>query len=264
MRAMLPMREMLLTAGALLLAGSAIYGTAAQGKPPAKAGTKTAAKPQAAAQKLKTTELPDGTGTIGMPAGWVFEGAYRGTVFCRGPQGSRVVMGHGYVISRPDHPAHQMGIPTGAPFARDGDLVAALKGVLQKADNRLISLRTLEAPPSAPGVPAVYYLYELEAKGKRYSALGYFTTIADNDGTLPYWQLYCSAVMAPKENFIKELPTLMAMWNSWRPNGAKPKAGSEGAMIDAVIADSTRRRAQTLKEQQEMYDRMNARFKETL
>jgi hypothetical protein len=260
------MREILLTTGtavALLLAASATYG-AGQGRQ-GKQGKPAAKNAAAPAVKIKTTELPDGTGTIGMPAGWVFTGAYRGTVFCRGPQGSSVTMGHAFVISRPDHPAHQLGIATSAPMAPDGDLVAALKGVLRSADNRLISLRTLPAPPSAPGVPAVYYLYELESKGKRLTALGYFTTIAGDDGsTLPYWQMYCSVVMAPKETFMKELPTLMAMWNSWRPNGQKPRAGSEGAMIDAVIADSTRRRAQSLKEQQEMFDRMNARFKEAL
>ncbi|MES2462437.1 MAG: hypothetical protein V4671_17785 [Armatimonadota bacterium] len=255
------LRNIVLVGASLLLTTNSGWGQA-KGKP------KTGAKPPAAAAKpavkLKTQELPDGTGTIGLPAGWVINGAYRGTVFCRGPQNGNVTMGHAFVISRPDHPVNQMGIRTSAPMARDGDLVGALQGVLRGANNKLISLRTRPAPSATPGVPALYCLYEMEAGGKHVTALGYFTSLADDDGTLPYWQLYCSVVMISKDVFVKELPTLMAMWNSWRPNGAKPKEGSVGAMIDATIADSTRRRAQTLKEQQEMYERMNSRFQEVI
>jgi hypothetical protein len=63
---------------------------------------------------------------------------------------------------------------------------------------------------------------------------------------------------------MKELPTLMAIWNTWRPNGQKPKPGSDGAMIDAVIADDLKRRRQTLKEQQAAFDRMNEKFKQVI
>ena len=258
------MRRILMTAAALSLLVSAAGPAAAQG---GKAKAKPAAKPQAAAAaaKLTTTELPDGTGTIGLPAGWRITEAYRGTVWARGPQSQQVTMGHAFVISRPDHPANQLGIPTGAAMARDGDLAGALKSVLEKADNRLISLRAMPAPSGLEGVPAVFFSYELEARGKRLAAIGYFTSIgAGGDQTLPYWQLYVSAVMAPRENFMKELPTMMAMWNSWKPNGQKPREGSAGAMIDETIKDSTRRRAQTLKEQQEMYDRMNEKFKQVI
>jgi hypothetical protein len=232
----------------------------AQGK-----GKQTAVGKPAAAAALKTTEFPDGTGTIGVPAGWSIDGSYRGTVGLVGPARQRAHMGMGMPIARPDHPTNNLGIPINGPMAPDGDLVGALKGVLALAKNRLISVRSRPAPSSAPGVPAAYFLYELEAAdGKRITALGYFTSIADDDGTLPHWLLFYSVVMAPKESFMKDLPTLMAVWNSWRPNGAKPKPGSDGAMIDEVIKDSTRRRAQTLKEQQEMYDRMNEKFKQVI
>ncbi|GEM_PF-1938624 len=266
-------REILQSAAAVLCLAAAVAAAGpshAQGKAkkpagkPAPAAAAAAAAAPAAA-KLKTTELPDGTGTIGVPDGWNITEAYRGTVFVRGPQKQLVTMGHAFVISRPNHPAHQLGIPTDAPFAPDGDLVGALKGVLAKANNRLISLRAMPAPSGTPGVPAVFFSYEVEAHGTQFAAIGYFTSIgAGDDQTLPYWQLYVSAVIAPKEIFMKELPTMMAMWKSWQPNGQKPKEGSAGAMIDEAIKDSTRRRAQTLKEQQAAYDRMNEKFKQTI
>jgi hypothetical protein len=228
------------------------------------------AKPAAgaAAAKLTTKEFPDGTGTIGLPVGWRFIESYRGTVRCVSPARQLVTMGMSYIISRPDHPTNefgrQAGIPSPAPFARDGDLAGALRGVLERSNNKLISLRSRPAPSGIPGVPAAFFLYELEAEGKRYTALGYFSAIITDDQTLPYWQLYCSAVMAPKETFMQDLPTLMAIWHSWRPNGQKPKPGSDGAMLDAAIAGDLKRRRETLAEQQAAFDRMNEKFKQVI
>lgn len=91
--------------------------------------------------------------------------------------------------------------------------------------------------------------------------LGYFSAIMDSDQTLTYWQLYSSAVVAPKEAFVKEFSTLMAVWSSYHPNGKKPREGSEAAMIDAAISDNLKRHGQTLKEQQDAFERMNERFK---
>jgi hypothetical protein len=223
----------------------------------------TGAKPaaQAPTVKLTTKEFPDGTGTIGLPADWKIDGSYRGTVFCDGPNSQKVIMGMAFVIGRPSHPANNLGIPYDGPMGRDGDLEGALQAVLAKNGTRLISLRRRDAPSPAPGIPAAFFLYEMESKGKRVIALGYFSAIMENDQTLPYWQLYSSAVMAPKEAFSKELPTLMAIWSAYRPNGKKPREGSDGALIDATIAENLKLRRQTLKEQQEAFERMNERFK---
>jgi hypothetical protein len=216
--------------------------------------------PAAAAPKLSTREFPDGTGTIGLPSGWKIEGSYRGMVFCNGPDSQKAMMGRAAVIGRPDHPANNLGIPYNGPMGRDGDLIGAVQAILAKSGTRLISLRSREAPSPSPGVPAAYLLYEMESKGKRTVALGYFSAIMDSDQTLPYWQLYSSVVMAPKATFVKDFPTLMAVYSSYRPNGGKPREGSDGAMIDAAISDNLKRRRQTLKEQQEAFDRMNERF----
>ena len=172
-------------------------------------GGKKAKPVQAAAPKLTTKEFPDGTGSIGLPADWKIDGSYRGTVFCDGPNSQKAIMGMAFVIGRPNHPAHNLGVPYDGPMGRDGDLAGALQAVLAKNGTKLISLRMREAPSPAPGIPAAYFLYEMESKGIRTIALGYFSAIMENDQTLPYWQLYSSAVMAPKETFLKEFPTLM-------------------------------------------------------
>jgi hypothetical protein len=225
-----------------------------------------AQKPKAAAPavSLTTKEFPDGTGTIGLPAGWSIEGSYRGTVGCNGPESQKAIMGMAFIIGRPDHPNNNLGIPYNGPMGRDGDLAGALRAVLEKGGTRLISLRSREARSPEPGIPAAYFLYEMEYKGKRTTALGYFSAIIDRTQTLGYWQLYSSAVIAPKETFVKEFPTLMAIFDSYRPNGKKPKEGSDGAMIDEAIAANLKTRRETLKSQQEAFDRMNERFKSVI
>lgn len=250
------MREILLTAAALWLVtrdGNAIP----QGKGQGNVGQ---------VPKLKTTELEDGTGTIGLAPGWKITDAYRGTVVCKSPEGSGVVMGFPWTVLRPDHPVANMpeqrfAAPT--PRARVGDLPTALREVLKvNSKARLTSLRSRPAPSGIAGVPAIYFLYEFQRDGKTFVGLGYFSTIGDpNDGTLPYWQLYSSAVIAPKARFVKDLPTMMAMWNSWRPNGQKPREGSNGALIDAVKEANQKRAQENLKSQQEAFDRMNDKFR---
>jgi hypothetical protein len=250
------MRRVLLIA-ALCLAITGGSGAAA----PVKLQGKGPAKPQNAAPPLKTTEFPDGTGTIGLPAGWRIDGAYRGAVGCKGPGGSAVVMGFPWVIQRPDHEVNNMAVRVEGPRARVGDLAGALREVLAHNKGRLVSLRSKPAPSGLPGIPAVYFLYEYQRDGQTLVGMGYFSTIGDpNDTVLPYWQLYSSAVIAPKERFMKDLPTMMAIWNSWRPNGQKPREGSNSALIDAVNEANRKRAQDTLKSQQEAFDRMNEKF----
>ena len=250
------MREILLTAAAVWLAAGQTQAAGQKGK-------------AAPTPKLKTKVFPDETGTIGLAPGWILDGAYRGSCGCNGPDGQKLLMGFPWNILRVGHPLLNDPIAKQAwkdqARAKDGDLETALRQVIEsKGDARLLSLRSRPAPPGLEGVPAKYFLYEFTSKGKKITALGYFSSVVTNDNTLPSWSLYSSAVMAPSNRFMKDLPTMMAMWNSWRPNGKKPKAGSESAMIDANIAAATKYRQDTLKAQQESFDRMQAQFLKVL
>jgi hypothetical protein len=244
------MKDVLFLAGALLLVAGA---SEAQG-----------GKKKAAPIKLKSTTFPDETGSIGLGPGWRLDGAYRGTCGCKAASGAGLIMGMGATILRTDHPVAEMSVvPATMPRARIGDLSGAIRSILERGGSRVISLRSRPAPPASPGVPALYYLYEYESKGKRISSLGYFSTIAYPDSS-PYWQLYSSYVYAPSERFGQDLPTMIAMWNSWRPNGRKPKAGSESAMLDSVLEENQKRVGETMKNQRETFERMQTKFREAL
>lgn len=212
------MKSLAIAAAALLLVGAKSVSAAGQQAP-----------------RLKQTDFPDGTGSVGLPNGWQLGGAYRGSVQCTGPNGSGVVLGMPWTILRPDSSVAALPASGQTPMARTGDLATALREVVHKSVHcQLKSVRSRQAPSIFPGVPAVYYLYDYVQNGKTITALGYFTAL-DYGPSTPSWQLYSSAVAAPKEHFVKLLPTMLAIWKSWRPNGQAPKAGSESAKLDEIL-----------------------------
>lgn len=205
------------------------------------------------APALKTTQFPDGTGSIGVAPGWKLGETYRGSCSLSGPGDTAVVLGIPWAILRPDSSVASLPAGQQTPMANPGDLATALREVITKrAQARLTSLRMRPAPSATPNVPAAQCMYEYELNGKIFSALGYLTTL-DYGASSPAWQLYASAVIAPKPRFMKELPTMLAVWKSWRPNGQAPKAGSESAKFDEMMQKN-----------RENYDKMQAEFRKLL
>jgi hypothetical protein len=189
------------------------------------------------AQALKQTSFPDGTGSIGLGNGWTLNGAYRGSPHCQGPDGCHVILGLPWAIVPPDSSLRSLPSVAQSPIASPNDLVGALVEVLTKRSKaRVLSVRMRPAPSPTPGAPAAYLLYEYVRDGQTFVGIGYFTPLVYGPGDP--WQLYSSAVIAPKDKFTKHIKTMMAMWKSWRPNGKPPLAGSESARIDEAIRDS--------------------------
>lgn len=212
-----------------------------------------AATTLAAPQKggLKQTGFPDGTGSIGLPAGWDIESANRGQVQVGNGKGELVILGMPWAVLRPDA---LPGLDTSrSAQARPGDLFAALREVLAKnTGSRLLSVRGRPAPQAQQGAPAAFLLYEFESGGQTFTGLGYFATL-DYGPSSPSWQLYSSAVIAPKARFTKSLPTMMAIWRSWRANGADPLRGSQSAELDEI-----------LRGRRESYEKIQAAFRAKL
>ena len=185
------------------------------------------------AQTLQRAQFEDGTGSIGLPPGWRITNVYRGTVSCAGPNGSAVILGHPWGIQIPGTLTE---LPTYGqyPLAQTGDITTALREVLLKnARANLRSVSGKPAPQAIRGVPAYYLLYEFEQNGRMMTGLGYFTTLSYGNST-PGWELYSSAVVAPRDQFPQMLPTMMQMWGSWRPNGQEPREGSSSALFDSL------------------------------
>lgn len=189
----------------------------------------------AALQKggLRPTRFPDGTGSIGLPAGWDIESANRGQVQVGNGKGDLLVLGMPWAVLRP---GQLPGLSTETVAnARTGDLRTALAQVLAKnTGSRLLSVRGRPAPSAQRGTPAAFLLYEFSSNGQVFTGLGYFATL-DYGPSSPSWQLYSSAVIAPKARFTKSLPTMMAIWRSWKTNGADPLRGSQSEQLDKIL-----------------------------
>ena len=68
----------------------------------------------AAAQNLRRVEFEDGTGSIGLAAGWTITGVYRGSVSCSGPNGADPRTTEGWAW-------HDAGPNTGWDFSQNND-----------------------------------------------------------------------------------------------------------------------------------------------
>lgn len=196
----------------------------------------TAAPSHAQNGALKTTPLPDGTGSIGLAPGWRIDNAYRGAVACVGPNEAYVIMKLPHVILRPESSVAQLPGAAQQPIARAGDLVGALRAVLAKSGGVLGKVRGKRLASLDSGAPAYLLHYEFKMNGKSWSAIGYFATL-DYGPDQPMWQLYSSAVGAPTAQFTKMAPAMLSMWRSWRPNGNKPSEGSTSAVFDEILKD---------------------------
>lgn len=199
-----------------------------------------------ASAQLHTTNLTDGTGTVGLPAGWNVRDSYHGQVTASNGEMDTVVLGMPWTVL---DPAREMpGSGNGIARARTGNLVGALRALVASNGGHLTSLRGRPAT-GINGAPGAIFMYEFTAGGKTFSAIGYFAALVfPNSGV---WSLYSSAVMAPKDRFMKELPTMMAIWHSWHPNGQPPTPGSPAAMVDEVI-----------KGRQDSYEALNHQFQQ--
>ena len=202
--------------------------------------------------KLKTTAFPDGTGSIGLAPGWVIEGAYNGAVGCKGPGGAVVILKLPYTILRPESSVTQLPGAAQTPIARTGDLVGALRAIMAKQNGKLGAVRGRKLGSLPSGAPTYLLHYQFHQNGKDYTAIGYFAPL-DYGADQPMWQLYSSAVAAPTPVFAKNLPAMLTMWKSWRPNGSKPTEGSASAVFDEI-----------LKDRKASYDEIQKQFREQL
>ena len=206
------------------------------------------------AAKLKQTNFEDGTGQhwVWLPAGTLK--VRIGEPFpVRGPNGGAMVMKLPWAIIRPESSVAQLPASQQQPMAPAGDLGAGLREVLRKkVGATLIKARGRRLAEVSPGSPAYLLFYEYQQNGTTYTAMGYFAAL-DYGPDQPFWQLYSSAMVAPKEQFAKLAPTMIQMWKSWRPNGQPPTEGSSSAIFDKVMKDH-----------RASYDQIQKEFREQL
>jgi hypothetical protein len=170
--------------------------------------------------QLMQTPLPDGSGAVGLPAGWRIAGYYKGTVDILGPSGESANFGGYNVVYSQPVPGTPPTVATG-PYRPPAAALALHYDVqLQRAISRgATTFRVLEqAQTPSDGGQAAYISFLLTSQGQSFQGLAMVST-KPVDATS--WMYYMSVVgAAPPDRFAAMLPTMWEMWKSWSVNPA--------------------------------------------
>jgi hypothetical protein len=180
---------------------------AQRSRPPARGG----------AVALHPVELPDGSGTMQLPAGWRITYASKGMVDASGPQGG-VSLGTWCQVFTPWGAAQMYArpplvIPYGDPAVAARQMTAALNASPgQTGRARWIRLIEKKPTPWPNGVGAFLH-YEWLFNGTRCQSVALVLESPNVDGTFTY---YASQVTATSAKFAKSLPVLLQVWSHWK------------------------------------------------
>ena len=171
----------------------------------------------AQAQTLKTQKFPDGTGQIGVAAGWKLADSGSGGAILSGPGGAAMTLGQFRTVFAHnfDRMTLTPGVNPEVPRVHLNDPVVAtmdMFAILQKQG--ILSQVKLKAIERAPGfgMPAAFLRYSGTMQGKPMEFYGLYL-LAQTDHTTGSY--FYSVLMAPPGSFSKQLPTMNAMWKSW-------------------------------------------------
>lgn len=159
---------------------------------------------------LEPRPLPDGSGTIGVPAGWSIN-AQNAMVSASGPQGA-VDFGIHAQIYTPQAAAQMfMRPPMVVPY---GDAATEYRGVMSQMMR--VPPQTIEILERTR-VPwqGVAELMHFRMPGTDRPAEGVVLLLSNPVG-FGTWMYYASSVTSSVEGFHENLPVLMRIWGSWK------------------------------------------------
>ena len=174
--------------------------------------------------KLQAQRLPDGSGAIKVPEGWNVN-AVNSMVDVIGPNGEECHFGLWTPVYTPAKAAamRQLGVSTGiVPVAPYTDPESALKmagKAFAAAAGMDWTFKRRIDQADAPGFPgrAKYLLYEADVTKDGKTTTTRSLVLVDVMPTAPdMWVFYASGVGCPADQFDRNLPTLMAIWKSWK------------------------------------------------
>jgi hypothetical protein len=194
---------------------------------------------------LSLIRLADGN-EVGLPPGWRITAEGAGLVELRGPQGEAISLGMTMPVYSGDPEAaggvaHARCCDSARAFEALFPQIAAMAQPSGAAPRELVGL--IGDQPVEGSGNAVLILSQLRVGGQDFTHLALVDAVA---GFTEPWTLTLSSVMAPQPLFAAELPTLLAIWKSYR--GAEP-----------VFDDAVWRSLQAMKSVREMLSGTTAR-----
>jgi hypothetical protein len=200
----------------------------------------TAIKPSAPAAKLTQTPLPDGTASLGLPAGWRITAAHQGDVTAGGPNGEMLRFGMAQSVLDPNNPqsrtlgyrpggmapANFVAIPPGTP----GDV--AYKSMLaqltakQRKPAPVMTYTLVKQLPSGSGGGTSWVLI---ANVTSTNVVAWTQIAMSAPMALGAWQMNVYTITVPQALANQEAATIGPMFQSYKQNNQ--------AMMGSIHAD---------------------------
>jgi hypothetical protein len=254
------MRRSTVTLPALLSAATLIAPLCLPSTPAHAAKKKPARRGSVA---LRPVPLPDGSGTLRLPAGWKIGSAHQGMVSAAGPHGS-VDLGIWFPVMTPEAASQMYARPSiVAPY---GGVVQAIQQVVPQflRTSGVTGWRMLRvigrAPASAPNGKGEFVHIESEFAGKgRFQTVALVMMMPTGDGS---WIFYYSSVTSPSKSFAQNLPVLAKIWGSWKVSDHIYQQRLSNAL--ASMKETGRILRETNRNTQDAYDRSNRAWGHTI
>jgi hypothetical protein len=194
------------------------------------------------AQPLQPTRFPDGSGIIGLPAGWQMTSATLGDVIATGPKGEKLRFGLTIPVIDPTNPQSRtlMGISRGgvAPGKFVAIPVSADPATAYKSAITQI-LRKMNKPPSPITIAKVQQLPIQGGKNDfLYGTLGSDGLVAQVMSTpvqaMGAWQITLFQITAPQQVMADERSTIGAIFSSYSRNSQMVNAAVNTAIQQGI------------------------------
>lgn len=198
----------------------------------------------AAVPELTTMQFPDGTGSIGVAAGWTPRSLGQGQAVLVRPDGAMVSMGVFVVILDPNGPLYRscasngVQLPPGVvlPYPASApqglvDVAAAIAKLNGKPDPQT---RVTASQPRPAGGTLVAGTNVIDGTQRQFSGIVGLSP----PGTEGWYNLLACMVSGPDATFARDLPTMQAMYNSYAVNADARQKQLEKSSADAQAAQT--------------------------
>jgi hypothetical protein len=223
------------TAGGANAGGSSSAASAASAARPSAASPAASAaplKPSAPAEKLTQTTFPDGSGSIGLPAGWKITAARQGDVIASGPHGEGLRFGMAQSAIDYSNPQSR-ALGRGPGGTAPGNFVAIPFGTPgDAAFKEVIAQLTQKMHKPAPVIDyAVVKTLPSQGSGKNYfmqgtttaptgSAATWIEVMEGAMGPAGVWQIDIFQITVPDALADQEANTVASIFKTYRTNDA--------------------------------------------
>jgi hypothetical protein len=214
---------------------------------PAKAAAPVKSAP---AQPLQRVAFPDGTGVIGLPAGWQMQKATMGDVTAAGPHGEKLRFGWTIPVIDPTNPQSRTLMPNSRgeaprnfvaiPFGTDPAkaFTAAFTQLARKAGKQPpdIDISKVQDIPMQGGKNYFFYgnMDFHDGQGKQYLVGQMLNTMPLQMGT---WQMTLFVLYGPAQVMGEEGSTIAAIFPSWSRDNNRVN-GMANAEMQKTIAET--------------------------